>query len=54
MNEQLLTMNEQEQEKAEEAQKQADNMAYKKIYSMLKQWQSGRKGVKYSVTQVFQ
>ncbi len=31
MDEQLLTMNEREQEKAE-AQKQADNMAYKKIY----------------------
>ena len=33
MDEQLLTMNEREQQKMEEAQKQADNMAYKKVYA---------------------
>jgi len=33
MNEQLLILNEREQEKVEEAQKRADNAAYKKIYA---------------------
>jgi len=33
MNEQLLILNKREQEKVEEAQKRADNAAYKKIYA---------------------
>ena len=43
MDEQLLTMNEREQEKAEEAQKQVDNMAYKKVYAeAMAKWKERR------------
>ena len=43
MDEQLLTMNEREQQKVEEAQKQEDNMAHKRIYAeAMAKWKEKR------------